>query len=135
MLSLHRAALIALCLMSFAARADDYPTHNVSFLVPFAPGGGTDVLARLVGAKLEQKLGKSFIVENRPGAGTTIAAAATAKATPDGYTLMQATSGTMAMNPTIFKSLPYQPDKDVVPRRAVGRCAVPAGGQSGAAGP
>jgi len=97
------------------AAADDYPTRNVTFLVPFAPGGGTDVLARLVGSKLEQHFGKSFIVENRPGAGTTIAAGATAKATPDGYTLMQATSGTMAMNPTIFKSLPYTPEKDLVP--------------------
>jgi tripartite-type tricarboxylate transporter receptor subunit TctC len=83
--------------------------------VPFAPGGGTDVLARLVGQKMEQKLGKSLIVENRPGAGTTIAAGATAKAAPDGYTLMQATSGTMAMNPTIFKTLPYTPEKDLVP--------------------
>jgi tripartite-type tricarboxylate transporter receptor subunit TctC len=97
------------------AAAEDYPTHNVTFMVPFAPGGGTDVLARLVGTKLEQKLGKPFIVENRPGAGTTIAASATAKATPDGYTLMQATSGTMAMNPTIFKNLSYTPQKDLVP--------------------
>ena len=55
------------------------------------------------------------MIENRPGAGTTIAAAATAKAAPDGYTLMQATSGTMSMNPTIFKNLPYEPDKDLLP--------------------
>jgi tripartite-type tricarboxylate transporter receptor subunit TctC len=111
-------ALIGLATLSALperAAAQDYPTRNVTFLVPFAPGGGTDVLARLVGAKLEQKFGKSFIVENRPGAGTTIAAGATAKAVPDGYTLMQATSGTMAMNPVIFKSLPYTPEKDLVP--------------------
>jgi tripartite-type tricarboxylate transporter receptor subunit TctC len=111
-------ALIGLAALSAQpqrAAAQDYPTRNVTFLVPFAPGGGTDVLARLVGSKLEQKFGKSFIVENRPGAGTTIAAGATAKAAPDGYTLMQATSGTMAMNPTIFKSLPYTPEKDLVP--------------------
>ena len=97
------------------AAAQDYPTHNVTILVPFAPGGGTDLIARTVGAKLEKRLGKPFVIENRPGAGTTIAATATAKATPDGYTLMQATSGTMAMNPTIFKKLPYTPDKDLVP--------------------
>jgi tripartite-type tricarboxylate transporter receptor subunit TctC len=108
-------ALAALAALPRVAAAEDYPTRNVTFLVPFAPGGGTDVLARLVGAKLEQRLGKSFIVENRPGAGTTIAAATTAKATPDGYTLMQATSGTMAMNPTIFKNLSYTPEKDLVP--------------------
>jgi len=90
-------------------------------LVPFAPGGGTDLIARAVGHKLEQRLGETFVVENRPGAGTTIAAAATAKAAPDGYTLMQATSGTMAMNPTIFKKLPYQPGKDLVPVALVAR--------------
>lgn len=109
-------ALVALTLVAAPiARAEDYPTRNVTVLVPFAPGGGTDVLARAVGQQLEKKLGKSFIIENRPGAGTTIAATATAKATPDGYTLMQATSGTMAMNPTIFKHLQYTPDKDLVP--------------------
>ena len=98
-----------------AASAEDYPTHNVTILCPFAPGGGTDVLARVVAQQLEKRLGKTFVVENRTGAGTVIAAAATAKAAPDGYTLMQATSGTMSMNPTIFKSLPYEPEKDLVP--------------------
>lgn len=97
------------------AAAQDYPARNVTILVPFAPGGGTDLIARTIGQKLEQRLGKTFLVENRPGAGTTIAAAQAAKAEPDGYTLMQATSGTMAMNPTIFKSLPYEPLKDLVP--------------------
>lgn len=95
--------------------AQEYPTRTTTILVPFAPGGGTDLIARTVAQKLEQRLGKSFVVENRPGAGTTIAAAAAAKADPDGNTLMQATSGTMAMNPTIFKNLPYEPDKDLVP--------------------
>ena len=97
------------------AVAQDYPTQSVTILVPFAPGGGTDVIARAVGRKLEQRLGKSFVIENRPGAGTTIAASATAKAAPDGHTLMQATSGTISMNPTIFKKLPYQPGEDLVP--------------------
>src|SRR5271166_6887001 len=97
------------------AVAQDYPTHSVTILVPFAPGGSTDLIARAVGQKLEHRLGQSFVIENHPGAGTTIAAGTTAKAAPDGYTLMQATSGTMAMNPTIFKKLPYEPDKDLVP--------------------
>ena len=109
------AAFAMLALSSIGAAAQDYPTHNVTVLVPFTPGGGTDLIARTVASKLEKKLGQSFIVENRPGAGTTIAATATARATPDGYTLMQATSGTMAMNPVIFKSLPYHPGKDLVP--------------------
>ena len=110
--------LIVATVMTVAAQrtvADDYPSRNVTILVPFAPGGGTDLIARALGAQLENRLGKSFIIENRPGAGTTIAAAATAKAPSDGYTLMQATSGTMAMNPTIFKKLPYTPEKDLVP--------------------
>jgi tripartite-type tricarboxylate transporter receptor subunit TctC len=114
---LKRCALLALSLIAFQsfAQAQDYPTHSVNILVPFAPGGGTDLIARAVGQKLEQRLGKSFVIENRPGAGTTIAAGVTAKAAPDGYTLMQATSGTMSMNPTIFKKLPYEPNKDLVP--------------------
>jgi tripartite-type tricarboxylate transporter receptor subunit TctC len=107
--------LTALTAIPRDAVADDYPSHNVTILVPFAPGGGTDVLARAVAQNLEKRLGKTFIVENRPGAGTTIAAGMAAKAAPDGYTLMQATSGTMSMNPTIFKSLPYEPDKTLVP--------------------
>jgi tripartite-type tricarboxylate transporter receptor subunit TctC len=97
------------------AAAQDYPTRSVTILVPFTPGGGTDLIARAVGQKLEQRLGQTFVIENRPGAGTTIAAGAAARAAPDGYTLMQATSGTMAMNPTIFKKLPYAPGKDLVP--------------------
>jgi tripartite-type tricarboxylate transporter receptor subunit TctC len=109
------AGLAVLAAFPLNVAAQDYPAHSVTILVPFAPGGGTDLIARAVGQKLEQRLGKSFVIENRPGAGTSIAAGATAKAAPDGYTLMQATSGTMAMNPTIFKSLPYEPGKDVVP--------------------
>jgi tripartite-type tricarboxylate transporter receptor subunit TctC len=108
-------ALTALMAMPLAARAQDYPTHNVTVLVPFAPGGGTDLLARAWAQILEKKYGKSFVVENRPGGGTTIAATLAANATADGYTLMQGTSGTMAMNPTIFKHLSYQPLKNLVP--------------------
>jgi tripartite-type tricarboxylate transporter receptor subunit TctC len=108
-------ALMALMVMPLAARAEDYPTHNVTILVPFAAGGGTDVVARAYARVLEKKYGKTFVIENRPGGGTTIAATATARATPDGYTLMQGTSGTMSMNPTIFKHLSYQPLKTLVP--------------------
>jgi tripartite-type tricarboxylate transporter receptor subunit TctC len=97
------------------AAAQDYPTRPVTILVPFAAGGGTDILARAVAQRLEQRLGKPFVIENRVGAGTVLAAGAAAKATPDGYTLMQATSGTLAMNGAIFKSLPYDPAKDLIP--------------------
>jgi tripartite-type tricarboxylate transporter receptor subunit TctC len=108
-------ALTALMAMQPGARAEDYPTRNVTILVPFAPGGGTDLLARAYGQILEKEYGKTFVIENRPGGGTTIAATTTANATPDGYTLMQGTSGTMAMNPTIFKHLSYEPLKTLVP--------------------
>ena len=112
MMALTLTALIALLP---AARAQDYPNHNVTILVPFAPGGGTDLLARAYAQVLEKQYGKTFVIENRPGGGTTIAATTTANATPDGYTLMQGTSGTMAMNPTIFKHLGYEPGKTLVP--------------------
>jgi tripartite-type tricarboxylate transporter receptor subunit TctC len=105
----------ALAALPNAALAQNYPTHTVTILVPFAAGGGTDVLTRAYAQHLEKRLGQTFIIENRVGAGTVIAAAATAKAAPDGYTLMQGTSGTMAMNPTIHKSLSYEPLKDLVP--------------------
>jgi tripartite-type tricarboxylate transporter receptor subunit TctC len=107
--------IATLTMVPRAASAQDYPTRTTTILVPFTPSGGTDLIARAVAQKLEQRFGKPYVVENRPGAGTTIAAGAAAKAAPDGYTLMQATSGTMAMNPTIFKTLPYDPEKDLVP--------------------
>lgn len=109
------AALAAVMAMLLGARAEDYPTRNVIVLVPFAPGGGADLLARAYAQILDKKYGKTFVIENRPGGGTTIAATAAADATPDGYTLMQGTSGTMAMNPTIFKHLSYEPLKTLVP--------------------
>jgi tripartite-type tricarboxylate transporter receptor subunit TctC len=97
-------AIAAFAAMPRAAVAQDYPTRTVTILVPFAAGGGTDMIARAIAQKLEQRLGKTFVIENRPGAGTAIAAAAAAKAVPDGYTLMQATSGTMSMNPPSSKT-------------------------------
>jgi len=94
--------------------AQDYPTRQVNFIVPFAPGGGTDILGRLFGQKLSDRFGKPFVVENRPGAGTVVAAVQVAGSAPDGYTIMMATSGTMAMNPTLYKKLPYEPGKDLI---------------------
>ena len=78
------------------AWAQAYPAHPVTIIVPFTPAGSTDILARLLGQKLEQRLGKSFVIENRPGAGTLIGASAAAKAAPDGHTLLMAPSSTMA---------------------------------------
>ncbi len=114
-----RTTLIALALTGASAgplwaQATDYPSRQVNFVVPFAPGGGTDILGRLVGQKLSDRFGKPFVVENRAGAGTVIGAVSVANSAPDGYTIMMATSGTMAMNPTLYKKLPYEPGNDLV---------------------
>jgi tripartite-type tricarboxylate transporter receptor subunit TctC len=95
--------------------AQDFPTHPVTMIVPFAPGGAGDILTRTLQPKLEQKWGKPLLVENKPGAGGIIGAVATAKAEPDGYTMMIAPSATMAVNVSLFKNLPYDPAADFVP--------------------
>jgi tripartite-type tricarboxylate transporter receptor subunit TctC len=98
-----------------AAQASDYPNRPVSFIVPFAPGGVTSLFARVLGEKLERRLGKPFVVENRPGGGGVTAAAAVAHAQPDGYTIMMASSTVLAINVTVRKSLPYDPRKELAP--------------------
>jgi tripartite-type tricarboxylate transporter receptor subunit TctC len=98
-----------------ATRAQDYPSRTVTIVNPFAPGGGTDLLARMVAGKLEQRFGKSFVVENKTGAGSIIAAVAVQKAAPDGYTLLMAPTPTMAVNVALYKSLPYDPLVDFIP--------------------
>jgi tripartite-type tricarboxylate transporter receptor subunit TctC len=98
-----------------AAQTADYPNRAVNFIVPFAPGGVTSLFARVLGAKLEQRLGKPFVVENRPGGGGVLAATAVARATPDGYTIMMASSTVLAINVTVRKNLPYDPRKELTP--------------------
>jgi tripartite-type tricarboxylate transporter receptor subunit TctC len=93
--------------------AQDYPSRQVTIVVPFAAGGSVDIVGRLVAAKLTERLGKPFIVENRPGAGTATATTAVAKSPPDGHTLLFAPSGTFAINPTLYKQLAYDPLKDL----------------------
>ena len=114
---LRRGALVALSLaaVSFAALAQDYPTRPLTFVVPFTPGAATDFLARLLGKQLEERLGRTVVVENRPGAGTTIGSNSVAKAAPDGHTLLMATSSPMAINATLFKNLPFDPTSDFAP--------------------
>jgi tripartite-type tricarboxylate transporter receptor subunit TctC len=100
---------------SSPAGAEDYPSRTTTIVVPFTPGGTTDILGRLVAQQLEARWGKSFVVENKPGAGTLVGASFVAKAPPDGYTLFMATSTAMAINATLFKSLPYDPVTDLTP--------------------
>jgi tripartite-type tricarboxylate transporter receptor subunit TctC len=109
---LIRGAIIgALCLVG-AAQAQDYPTKPVRIVVPYAAGGGTDALARFLASGLERRLGQPFIIENRPGQGTATGAAYVARAAADGYTLLAATSSTLAFNPSVYKKLPYDPTRD-----------------------
>jgi tripartite-type tricarboxylate transporter receptor subunit TctC len=125
---LHRRGFVRLCGGAFASLtaspvvwAQDYPTRPVTIVVPFAPGGSTDIIARLLAQALEQRLGKSFVVENRPGAGTIIAASAVAKSEPDGHLLLMAPSSTMAVNVTLYKKLPYDPTTDFAPLAGLAR--------------
>jgi tripartite-type tricarboxylate transporter receptor subunit TctC len=102
------------------ARAQDYPTRTVRILVPYPAGGTTDILARMVGDRLQQKLGQPFVIENRPGAGTAIGAAATANAAPDGYTLLVSTASTTAFMPLLRQNPGYTASQ-IVPVAMVGR--------------
>ena len=110
------AAVFVLAASAVAdAAGQDYPTRPVTIVNPFAPGGGVDQMARLIAGKLEQRLGKSFVIENKPGAGSIIAATYVQKSNPDGYTLLMAPAPTMAVNVSLYKSLPYEPLTDFVP--------------------
>ena len=114
MLSRRRLLAVALPAVASVAHAQqsaDYPAHSVTFVVPFVPGGGTDILAHLFAGKLQQQLGKPFVVQNRPGEGTVIATNFVAKSAPDGYTIMMAVS-TLAIDATLYRKLPYDPAKD-----------------------
>jgi tripartite-type tricarboxylate transporter receptor subunit TctC len=108
-------ATLALAVLSEPALTQQYPSRPVTFVVPYQAGGGTDTMARLLAGRLEKRLGQPFVVENKPGAASSLGAAYVAKAAPDGYTIMLATSSTMAINVSIYKKLAYDPTKDLTP--------------------
>jgi tripartite-type tricarboxylate transporter receptor subunit TctC len=110
----RNVVMLAAIVAASAVRAD-YPERAVSFVVPYAAGGATDLLARTLAQRLEQRLGKPFVVENRSGASSAVAAVYVAKAPADGYTLLMATSTTMAINTAVFKKLAYRPLVDLTP--------------------
>ncbi len=114
----HLAALLVALLsagLAPAARAQDYPTRPVTIIVPQPPGGGTDIIARIIGDQLGKQLGQSFIVENRTGAGTVAGTLAAAKAPGDGYTLLAGLTSNMAVNPSLYAHLGYDPIRDFAP--------------------
>jgi tripartite-type tricarboxylate transporter receptor subunit TctC len=117
-----RALQFALVAMSFAigsagtaVAADPYPSRPVTMIVPQAPGGTNDIVARLIAADLSQRLGQQFIVENRPGAGGNVGTQYAARAQPDGYTILMTISSTQAINPSLYKRIPFDPIKDFEP--------------------
>jgi tripartite-type tricarboxylate transporter receptor subunit TctC len=98
-----------------AAGAGDFPSRPIRVLVPFAPGGVVDTSARIVTVKIAERLGWQFVIDNRPGGNGFIAVQITAKATPDGYTLLMAHTGEFAVNPAVFKNVPYDLERDFTP--------------------
>jgi len=128
------AGLVLASLAAFA-HAQAWPSKPIKYVVPFAPGGTTDILARTVGEKLALALGQPVVIENKPGAGGGVGAEFTAKAAPDGYTIMGGTISTHAINASLYDKLPYDPVKDFVaitliarvPNMLVVNPSVPAG--------
>ena len=111
---------VALTIAAPLAQSQTYPGKPVRVIVGFAAGGAIDIVARIVATKLGEAWGTSVLVENRPGAGSSIAASVVAKASADGYTLLVCTSGTHAIDPAIYRKLPYDPIKDFTPISQIG---------------
>ena len=115
---MRRRAILALCaalLPGAPAIAQTYPSKPIRLVVGYSAGGGNDLIARIVAAKLQEKLGQPIVVDNKPGAQSIVAAELVAKAQPDGYTLLVAPSGPMTINPAVYAKLPYDPTKDFAP--------------------
>jgi tripartite-type tricarboxylate transporter receptor subunit TctC len=112
--------LIAALAFAASVQAQNYPTRAIKIIVPYAPGGLPDTMTRLVGGKLAEPLGQPIVVENMGGAGGINGVAEVVKATPDGYTLLVADVGQVAINPHLFSKLPYQPLKDLAPVSLIG---------------
>ena len=113
---LFQAVLAAIwAITNASALAQTYPTKPIRLIVPYPPGGGTDIFARLLGAKLGETLGQQLVIENRAGAAGVLGADAAAKAAPDGYTLVVGQASNLAINPHMMSKLPYDPLKDFAP--------------------
>ena len=113
------AALLALVIATWlapaASSAQDFPSRAITIIVAQPPGGGTDIISRIFAQQLSEQLGKPVVVENKPGAGTIVGTQAAAKSPPDGYTLLAGLTANMAVNPSLFRTLPYDPVRDFTP--------------------
>ena len=116
-LHIARLAIVTACLTAvpIVATAQPYPNRSIHLVVGFPPGGINDIVARIIGQKMSESLGQPVVVENRAGAGGTIGADWVSKAKPDGYTLLLGSVSNLAMAPSLYKSLPYDPTKDFAP--------------------
>ena len=112
--------LCAIVLLVGPVSAETYPVRPIRMIVGYSPGGGNDLIARIVAAKLQEKLGQPVIVDNRPGAQSIVAAEAVAKSPSDGYTLLVAPSGPMTINPAVYAKLSYSPERDFSPCTSTG---------------
>jgi len=120
MLRISPIAFAALFLLAVAVRAADYPSRPVTLVVAFTPGGASDVLARILGRKLEQVLGQPFVIDNRPGAGGNVAAEAVAHGAADGYTLLVGNNAIIATNAALYKKINFDPERDFAPVGLIG---------------
>jgi tripartite-type tricarboxylate transporter receptor subunit TctC len=111
--------MLCFALVPGLALAQAYPSKPVRLIVPFAPGGATDVIARLAGQKLSDALGQQFIIDNRPGANGNIGTEIAVKSPADGYALVMSYDGTMAINPSVYRNMPFDPLKDLAPVASV----------------
>jgi len=113
--ALARALVAGLVALPIVATAQSYPTKPVRFIVPFPPGGATDISARMLGQKLSEMWGQTVVIENRGGAGGSVGAAEAARAVPDGYTLFFPSGSVLTANQHIYRNLPYNPERDFIP--------------------
>src|SRR5438034_1091973 len=120
---MRRLAFLLVGLLAVAAQAQDFPTRPIRMIVPYAPGGLPDTMTRIIGPKLSEALGQQIVVENRPGAGGISGTEIVARSSADGYTLLIADVGQLAINPHLFKQLPYDPLQDLAPGSLTGSTA------------
>ena len=120
--ALQLMLFVSLCFSP--AQAQDYPTRPITLVVPYAAGGGNDLFARIAAEKMSKTLGQQIVIENRPGAGGSTATRQVARSAPDGYTLVIGRTGTLAVNPTLYQNVGYDPRRDFAPIGLIGASAL-----------
>ena len=114
------ATLFGLFAAQLDAQAQNFPNRSITLVIPFAPGGSTSIVGRVIADKMSELLGEKVVVDNRPGAGGTVGTKAVAKSDPDGYTILLGYTGTLAIGPSLYKNAGYDPRKDFAPIGLIG---------------